>query len=99
MFIFKKNYNDMGQTRSGEFTSAQIGRMGVIAGLQDGDFQLPDGHCFNIKNDTDSAVTLDIMPAGMDGYVTTRIDPGWNPEIVRAVRQSSLTGLDLKWGY
>lgn len=90
----------MGFTRSGECVSAQIGKMGVIDGLQDGNFQLADGQCFNIKNDGISAVTLEIQLAGMEtGFIETRIEPGWNPEIVKAVKQTSLSSLNLKWGY
>lgn len=41
----------MDTTRSGEHVSAQIGKMGVIDNLQNADFSLADGMCFNIKND------------------------------------------------
>lgn len=33
----------MDKTRSGEFVSPQIGKMGIIDGLNNGDFTLPDG--------------------------------------------------------
>lgn len=36
-------------TRSGEMVSAQIGKMGVITGLDSGDFTLPNGQVFNIN--------------------------------------------------
>ena len=41
----------MSETRSGEIVSAQIGKMGAIDNLANADFSLPDGQCFNIKND------------------------------------------------
>ena len=99
LFLTKKSI--MCITRSGEGVSAQIGKMGTITGLQDGNFQLGDGQCFNIKNDGDSAVTLEVQLAGMeDGdFSETHIETGWNPEIVKAVKQSSLSSLNLKWGY
>ena len=91
----------MAETRSGEQTSQQVGKMGVIEGLQNGSFSLPDGACFNIKNEGASAVELSVQLAGMgDGeFIPTRFDPGWNPEIVRVVKQSPLDGVNLKWGY
>jgi hypothetical protein len=51
----------MNQTRSGEQVSAQIGKMGVIDGLQDKDFLLEDGQCFNVKNDGTQAVSLQVQ--------------------------------------
>lgn len=91
----------MAETRSGEQTSQQIGNMGVIGSLKKGAFSLPDGACFNIKNEGASAVELSVQLAGMkDGeFITTKFDPGWNPEIVRVVKQSPLDGINLKWGY
>ena len=91
----------MSETRSGEQTSQQIGNMGVIGSLNKGSFSLPDGDCFNIKNEGSSAVELSVQLAGMkEGeFITTRFDPGWNPEIVRVVKQSPLDGVNLKWGY
>ncbi len=89
------------ETRSGEYASPQIGKMGTVDGLTEGDFSLPDGQPFNVKNDGTQAVTLSVQLAGMDDgdFVETSFEVGWNPEIVRAVKQSSLSGLDLKWGY
>ena len=91
----------MGITRSGEGVSAQIGKMGAITGLADGNFSLADGQCFNIKNDGTQPVKLSVQLAGMsDGdFIETQFDCGWNPEIVKAVRQTSLSGINLKWGY
>lgn len=89
----------MDKTRSGEFISAQIGKMGAIDGLADADFALADGQVFNIKNDGTQAVTLEVKLAGMDDFIETQIECGWNPEIVKAVKQTSLSGINLKWGY
>lgn len=91
----------MSDTRSGEQVSQQIAKMGVIDGLESGSFKLPDGMCFNVKNDGSTPVTLLVQLAGMqDGdFVSTRFDVGWNPEIIKVVKQTSLSGLNLKWGY
>lgn len=48
----------MSETRSGETVSAQIGKMGAIDNLNNADFSLPDGQCFNIKNDGTQPVKL-----------------------------------------
>ena len=91
----------MSETRSGEHVSAQIGKMGVIDGLNNGNSTLNDGQCFNIKNDGTQPVKLSVQLAGMsDGdFIETQFDCGWNPEIVKAVKQTSLSGINLKWGY
>lgn len=91
----------MATTISGERVSAQIGKMGVIADLQDKDFSLVDGNSFCIKNDGDQPVRLHVQLAGMnDGdFVETQFDRGWNPEIVRVVKATSLSSVNLKWGY
>jgi hypothetical protein len=81
--------------------SAQIGKMGVIDGLQNGNFSLSQGQNFNLKNDGLQPVKLQVQLAGMkDGeFVETIFEAGWNPEIVKTVKQTSLPGLNLKWGY
>ena len=85
-------------TRSGEMASAQIGVIGEITGLSEGNFRKEVG--FNIKNDSESAVILELNLWGMQPgeFVKTRIDTGWNPEIVREIRQTSQV-LNLKFGY
>ena len=91
----------MNETRSGEFVSAQIGKMGLIDNLQKADFRIADGQPFNIKNDGTQPVMLSVQLAGMKegDFIETQFDCGWNPEIVKAVKQTSLSGLNLKWGY
>lgn len=91
----------MDKTRSGEFVSPQIGKMGTIANLNNGDFTLDNGQVFNIKNDGTQPVMLSVQLAGMnDGdFIETQFECGWNPEIVKTVKQSSLSSINLKWGY
>lgn len=91
----------MGTTRSGEMVSAQIGKMGVISGLQESDFSLPDGQCFNVKNDGTQPIALQVQLAGMPNgeFIETTFEVGWNPEIVRVVKQTSLSNINLKYGY
>lgn len=90
------------ETRTGEVCSPQIARMGSIGNLGTTDFQIADGMTFNIKNDGESAVMLEVQLAGMDDgeTVTTLFEVGWNPEIVkRVVKSTSLPdGVNLKWG-
>jgi hypothetical protein len=91
----------MSQTRSGEQVSAQIGKMGVIDNLQNADFALADGQNFNVKNDGLQPVTLQVQLAGMqDGeFVETTFEVGWNPEIIKTLKQTSLSSTNLKYGY
>lgn len=85
-------------TRSGEKVSPQIAKMGTMD-IATGDFTMTDGQAFCIKNDGDAAVFLNVKLAGMDGFINTRFDCGWNPEIVKAVAQDASVVSNLKWGY
>ncbi len=80
--------------------SAQIEKMGVID-LQEGVFSLQDGQSFNIKNDWVQPITLEVQLAGMDegDFVETKFEVGWNPEIVKKVKQQALSSSNLKYGY
>lgn len=87
-------------TRGGESVPAQIGKMGVID-LANGNFSLSDGQPFNIKNDSTSPVKLSVQLAGMDDgdFIETNFESGWNPEILKVIKATSLSGINLKWGY
>lgn len=91
----------MSTTRGGEVVSAQIGNMGVIDNLQNKNFYLATGQSFNLKNDGDQSIDLEIQLVGMeDGkFVETTIGLGWNAEIIKTVKKSSLSVTNLKWGY
>lgn len=91
----------MSTTRSGEMVSAQIEKMGVITNLTNANFALADGQCVNVKNDGLQPVKLQIQLAGMANgeFIETTFEVGWNPEIVKAVKQTSLSSINLKWGY
>ena len=88
----------MEETRIGSIVSAQIGRMGEIE-FTDGVFRLPNNIGFNIKNDGEDPVslevTLDKMAEGE--FIETSFALGWNPEVVRVVKEPSGTA-DLKYG-
>ena len=88
-------------TRSGEMVSMQIGKMGLVTNLANANFSLSDGQPFNVKNDGNTYVYLEVRLAGMNAgeFVSTRFDVGWNPEIVKEVKKTSLAGLNLKYGY
>lgn len=81
--------------------SAQIEKMGVITNLTNANFALADGQCVNVKNDGLQPVKLQIQLAGMANgeFIETTFEVGWNPEIVKAVKQTSLSSINLKWGY
>ena len=85
----------MSTTRGGETVSAQIGTIGPIEGLSTGNFKMEDTP-FNIKNDGETAVVLEVNLWGK--FVATRFEIGWNPEIVREIKQTSINAT-LVWGY
>ena len=87
----------MEETRIGSIVSAQIGRMGTVS-LADGEFRLPNNTPFNIKNDGDEAVELEVLlDKNAEGdYINTKFEPGWNPEIVRAIKSGDVS--NIKWG-
>jgi hypothetical protein len=88
-------------SRSGEMVSPQVAKMGTIS-IASGNFKLENGQSFLIKNDGDSPVFLNVKLAAMDDnddYVTTRIDCGWNPELIKEVAQDASLNVNLKWGY
>lgn len=87
-------------TRSDTYVSLQIGVMGEITGLSSGNYE--NGHLFQIKNDGDDPVTLEVNLASMEAgvFVETTFDVGWNPEIVRVIKQnSSAASYNLKYGF
>ena len=88
----------MGTTRGGEVVSAQIGKMGVID-LSTQNFKI-NGIPFNVKNDSETAVFIDVNLWGMEPgtFVHTRFETGWNPEIIREIKQTSINAT-LLWGY
>ena len=89
----------MGLTRSGVRVSAQIAKCGDFAELNKANFKTENRDFFNIKNDGDEAVFLNVKFANNDEFQTWKFYPGWNPEIVKEVEQTSSDVSNLKWGY
>ena len=91
------------ETRSGEMVSAQVGVFDNIdaAQLNKGNFKLANGQGFVIKNEGTQAVELEVLPAGANdrNFVKTTFDVGWNPELVKEIKATSLSSLKLKFGY
>lgn len=88
----------MGQNRAGDMVSPQISVMGSID-LKGGNFKMEDTP-FNIKNDGETDVVLEVNLWGMEPgtFISTRFETGWNPEIIREIKQTSIN-TSLKWGY
>lgn len=88
------------ENRCGEATSLQVSKMGVLD-CASGDFTIDTGNGgFLIKNDGAAPVMLDVRLVGMsddEELVTTRFLVGWNPEIVRFVKQDASIS-NLKYG-
>lgn len=89
----------MSITRSGEMVSPQIGKIGRVVNLGSKNFQI-EGVAFNLKNDGLTGVFLEVNLWGMEPgkFVRTRFDIGWNPEIIREIKQTS-DSVALVWGY
>lgn len=87
--------------RSGEIEGGTISRMGVINNLQNADFELRDGQPFFIKNDGYKDVELQVRLIGMavGEFINTTFAVGWNREVVKEIRQTPLSYLNIKWGY
>ena len=85
------------ENRARDYISAQVSVMGEID-LSAANFQMDRG--FLIKNDGDEQVTLEVTLLSMpeDSFVETKFDPGWNPELVRVIKQNNAS-LNLKYGY
>lgn len=91
------------ETRSGEMVSAQVANFGEIdaLALTQGNFQLQTGGAFLIKNEGTEPIRLCVKPAaGSDEkFVETTFDVGWNPELIREIKATSLSNLKLKYGF
>lgn len=79
-------------TLGGSPVSLQVGNMGNIP---EGDFK--PGITFLIKNITEDNITVQILPANASEYIETVLYPGWNPELVKGVKQVSAN--QLQYGY
>lgn len=83
--------------RNGDSVSPQVSVMGNIT-FDGGSFKKDAPFC--VKNDGEAAIFLEVnlwgMPEGE--FINTRFETGWNPEIVREVKATSLTNA-LMWGY
>lgn len=85
------------ENRNGDLVSAQISVAGKVD-FSGGNFRKDTPFC--LKNDSEAAVVLEVnlwgMPEGE--FISTRFETGWNPEIIREIKKTSLTG-SLIWGY
>lgn len=86
------------ENRNGDLTSPQISVIGNVEFTDSANFTKDTPFC--IKNDGETAVTLEVnlwgMPEGE--FISTRFETGWNPEIVRVIKYTS-QNLTLLWGY
>ena len=69
-------------------------QVSVIGNIPSGNFKLGSPkEVFLIKNITDEA----IKPAGSGEFITTKIYPGWNPEIISEIQDAPENSL--QYGY
>lgn len=85
------------ENRNGDLVSAQISVAGNVD-FSGGNFQKDTPFC--LKNDGEAAVVLEVnlwgMPEGE--FISTRFETGWNPEIIREIKETS-SATALIWGY
>jgi hypothetical protein len=86
-------------TAAGAATTLQIATMGTIANLAVADFALAGSALFMLKNDGPAQVELQVKLANSADWITTKFDPGWNPEILKAVKTNASADINLKYGY
>lgn len=95
-------------TPTGNVTSFHISEIEVI-NVTDADYISELKHGSLIKNDTmditdpdnpvPKSVLLEVKLINDSNFVSTYFAPGWNPEIVKEIKQSSIEGINLKRGY
>lgn len=76
----------------GKVESLQVSR---ISDLQAGDVEI--GLTCLLKNITDENLTVQVRPAGQTDFVTTVLYPGWNVELVNAVKGVTANTLQYGW--
>ncbi len=86
------------QNRNGDAVSAQISVAGRVQFTGTANFTKDAPFC--LKNDGETAVTLEVNLWGMEPgeFIETRFEVGWNPEIVREIKYTS-QNMSLLWGY
>jgi hypothetical protein len=72
--------------------------MGTIDGVDAHDFIIENANFFLIKNEGDEAVSLPVVLAGDNKVINVLFYPGWNPELVRVVKQTSTDVSNIRWG-
>lgn len=86
-------------TASGATTTLQIATLGIVNNLGVADFSLPGNALFMLKNDGPAQVELEVKLANNDAWIATKFDPGWNPEILKAIKTNASADINLKYGY
>lgn len=86
-------------TAAGAATTLQIATMETITNLANTDFALPGNALFMLKNDGPAQIELQVKLANSLDWITTKFDPGWNPEILKSVKTNASADINLKYGY
>ena len=50
-----------------------------------------------LNNITDDILSVEVVPSSMDTFVTTTLSPGWNPIVVKAVRNIKANTVQYGW--
>ena len=70
-------------------------QVSVLQSIPAGDFA--PGRSFVVKNITDDEIELSVRLVNQENFVTTKIYPGWNPEIFIEIK--NVEADTLQYGY
>lgn len=73
----------------------QIGNAEAVPGISAADYAPTTDIPFLVKNDGTDNVTLEVKYANGTAWVSTVFQPGWNPDVIKAIKTNAAT-LNLK---
>ena len=93
----------MGRTLSYNNTPDQFGNCGSMPDIATANFKFASGQTFNIDNENDIPVTLEVMFANMTTFVSKVFQVGPNPYLLKEVKANAVLTAGqlalLKYGY
>lgn len=60
-----------------------------VTNLSSANFTLSNNKHFVVKNDNEERVALEVKYVGSNTFVSTYFQPGWNPDVIWAIKQNA----------
>lgn len=79
-------------TLGGSRISLQVS---TLKNVPEGNFE--PGMYFLLKNITEDNISIEVLPANSTEYISTVLYPGWNPELIKGVK--NVVSNTLQYGY